>query len=99
MSVLIKGMDVPKQGYIDVRLFSDGRATTAIAEHPFYRELDIVEVPTPHGRLIDVDDVLTQKIDTAIESETSWGLGKLYGWNLAIEYIDREAPTVIEAED
>ena len=56
MSVLIKGMEMPKNyKYVDVRIFRDGTATTASAEKPFYKEMDVVEVHTPHGRLIDAD--------------------------------------------
>ena len=70
MSLLIKGMEMPTDDYIDIRVFPGGKcenariatATTATAEHPFYRTFDVVELP-PHGRLIDADalyDVLME---------------------------------------
>lgn len=54
MSVIIKGMKMPKDyKYVDVRIFRDGTATTASAEEPFYKKMDVVEVSTPHRRLIE----------------------------------------------
>lgn len=54
MSILIKGMGMPIDSkYVDVRIFRDGTATTSTAEEPFYKRMDVVEVPTPHGDLID----------------------------------------------
>ena len=55
MSVLIEGMDMPETEYMDVRIFRDGTATIATGEKPYYRELKVVEVPTPHGNLVDLD--------------------------------------------
>lgn len=53
--ILIKGMGIPKDSkYVDVRIFRDGWATTASVEEPFYKKMDVVEVPT-HGRLIIED--------------------------------------------
>ena len=52
--IYIKDIAVPKSGYVDVRIFHDGRATTQTGEHPFYREMDVLEI-LPHGRLIDAD--------------------------------------------
>lgn len=60
MSILIKGMKMPESGYIDISLhtFADGKKCAMIqtGEKPFYKKLDIVEVPTPHGDLIDRDE-------------------------------------------
>ena len=55
MSLFIFSMTIPKEGYVDVRLFSDGRATTQTGTPPFYREMPIIEIPEEHGRLIDAD--------------------------------------------
>ena len=56
--ILIKNMEIPKDSkYVDVRIFRDGTATTSTAEEPFYKKMDVVEVPTPHGRLVDCDEV------------------------------------------
>jgi hypothetical protein len=55
MSVLIKGLDMPETEYMDIRIYRDGTAVIAIGKKPYYREFETVEVPTPHGRLIDAD--------------------------------------------
>ena len=51
--ILIKNMEIPKDyKYVDVRIFRDGTATTSTAEEPFYKRMDVIELP-PHGDLID----------------------------------------------
>lgn len=66
MSILIKklfgkDMPMPQEGYIDVRLhFKGGKiecATMQTGESPFYATFDVEEVKTPHGRLIDADEL------------------------------------------
>ena len=66
MGVYIKGMEMPKEGYVDVRLFSDGRATTQTGERPFYREMKTTEVKEPHGRLIDADALVKDVTENAL---------------------------------
>lgn len=55
MSVLIKGIKMPESGYIDIRLhtFADGKKCATMQADGFYKKLDVAEIPTPHGRLID----------------------------------------------
>jgi len=53
MSILIKGIDAPKYGFIEIRLY-DNRAEGEFQEHE-YTDLEIEEVPEPHGRLIDAE--------------------------------------------
>lgn len=55
MAVLIEGMEMPTEGYIDVRIFCDGTASFAIAKNPYFKEVEAIPVPEPHGRLIDAD--------------------------------------------
>ena len=57
MSILIKDMEMPTEGYIDVRIFCDGTASFAIAKNPYFKAVEAVPVP-PHGRLIDADAIL-----------------------------------------
>ena len=88
MSVLIKGMEMPKKGYKDIRIHADG-SWTAYAETVPYNDIygAAVEVPTPHGRLIDADELLTDA------NKLRYG----EGWLITVENIEA-APTVIEAE-
>lgn len=90
MAVYIKGMKIPKEGYVDVRLFSDGRATTQTGEPPFYREMEITAIKEPHGRLIDAD--------TAYDK-----IGEQEGGNLVdMDSVGaglEETPTIIERSE
>ena len=86
MSVLIKGMKMPQgERYVDVRIFDDGRATTATGERPFYREMEVIELP-PHGDLIDRDELI----------ERAWRLN--LSTRELIETMLKTAPTILEAE-
>lgn len=84
MAILIKGMEMPKgNSALNVLIYSDGRIFTG---HKKDDEYLAVEVPTPHGRLIDAD-ALTGK---------AYMDGKL----MCVEMDDiEEAPTIIEAEE
>ena len=96
MSVVIKGMDVPKnERYVDVRIFADGRATTATGERPFYREMDVIELP-PHGRLVDADALFFTDFTLA---QIALEKGNPFK-NLAIAIFEKieTAPTILEAE-
>ena len=86
MSVLIKGMEMPTAGYVDVRLFADGRATTATGESPFYKEMPLISVPD-HGRLIDAD---------AFEDFIRKDWDKNDHWIADVVY---SRPTIIPAEE
>ena len=94
-SVLIKDIfgkqrPMPQEGYIDVRLhFRSGRiecATTQTGNPPYYATFKVVEIPTPHGRLIDADELANKTFYNPISAP----------------YITYKtfcnAPTVIEAE-
>ena len=57
MSVLIKGLDMPKDGkcvHLSVR--SDGKPITDYTGK--WADYEVVEIP-PHGRLIDADALMT----------------------------------------
>ena len=83
--ILIKNMEIPKDyKYVDVRIFRDGTATTASAEEPFYKKMDVVEVPTPYGRLIDKTE-LEKEVCAGCDSDC---------YRCAIG----RAPTIIEEE-
>ena len=50
MSILIKGMEMPKEGMIGIILTSDGKAYMSVKEY------EAIELP-PHGDLIDRDEL------------------------------------------
>ena len=100
MSVLIEGMKKPiscetccmyDDGKVECRLngYDVYEATVEMRRH---RQCPIVEVPTPHGRLIDADRLIRKEIQHL--------LYHLPNGDMAIPQIDIEhAPTVIEAEE
>lgn len=62
MSLLIKGMDMPKNGEITIAFASDenGENTLALILDTNGKPIEhkgVVEIHTPHGRLIDADDI------------------------------------------
>ena len=51
----------------------------------------LVEIPTPHGRLVDIKSVEDRKFTTVVNEYERW-------WNGALDSVVDNAPTVIEAE-
>lgn len=106
MSVLIKGMDIPdhclrcpfmvSRDNDDCILQTEEENLMIESFEQMKEHCPLVSVPTPHGRLVDADDVLTQVQKG--KCKNSFELGKESGWNLAIEYVGHFAPTIIEAE-
>ena len=80
MSVLIKGMNMPKEGLYLLSFAQSDGVTICLIEESYpdgggklIEHKGVVEVPTPHGRLIDADRIqcvpyLTQE-PTVIEAE------------------------------
>ena len=69
--------------YNDCRLIWGSERIRTVEEQ--YQHCPLIEVPTPHGRLIDGDELVR-----------IWKGAKIYG---NIEPIVNARPTVIEAED
>ena len=51
----------------------------------------LAEIPTPHGRLVDIKSVEDRKFTTVDNEYERW-------WNGALDSVVDNAPTVIEAE-
>lgn len=113
MSVLVRGMKMPKNGWTDVRLHCDGSATMPTGNHPYYRLLTAVEVQ-PHGRLIDADALIADikrqcrevfRVD-AVSPDDFWITRneayneRLWGtWCESFFGYLKTRPTIIEAEE
>lgn len=82
MSLIIKGMDMPKSG-----------------ESMTYYSKEIIEIPRPHGRLIDADQLQTAIHGLLCENCVTFSCEKGIGCLIedVFNLID-EAPTVIEEE-
>lgn len=96
MSIIIKGVDLPNSGQIELiirphgKVFSKTRGISAEA----------IQIPTPHGRLIDADKLKMEcyhAMDELVESTTmnisAEALSLLCGFTMI-----GEAPTILEAE-
>ena len=84
MSVYIHGMEMPKTGYEDVRIFADGSVTATSHNPPYYRT-DYRAVPVPdHGRLIDADALMERLGDVEYKG--------------AVKRVLIQAPTIIPAD-
>ena len=96
MSLLIKGMEMPKEGsWIELRIFPDGQCflySWCGNDFDFMEHLTAAPVP-PHGRLIDAD-ALTDNWDYASAALRPDDVRKV----VCLDDIDN-APTIIEAEE
>lgn len=98
MNILIKGLEIPENGYLDVRILNHGSvdAVTSTGSHPYYIAHDVVVLPEKHGRLIDADALFE-----AMKYSNWKVLFSSDGTFLDISKfseIIRNIPTVIEAE-
>ena len=98
MSVLIKGLTMPKNSYEvkTIAIRPDGTwYEMTIRGNYDYESGEAVEVPTPHGRLIDADAEI-KKIEAIKEKvETDRGCIDVYDGEIACLTL---ASTIIEAE-
>lgn len=100
MSVLIKGMEMPSGCYTCPIIYSeDGAFDFECPFNSYFHwhnaedvinyipdSCPLIEVPAPHGRLIDADELKKDRIN-------------LYGTTDVVLMVDIEnAPTIIEAE-
>lgn len=91
MSIILKGIDMPKEGeYIPMRIYGNGH----IWVNGAYKGVAI-QIPTPHGRLIDGDE-LKEKRETMCWKDE-------YYMAHESEFVDTRhidnAPTILEAEE
>ena len=85
MSILIKGMEMPKDCLSCRWHHRTGVCTLTGVVTNTGKDCPLVPVPTPHGRLIDASDLsfsMTDSIDQGIAEE-----------------VVADAPTIIEAEE
>ena len=94
MSILIKGMKMPKDGdWVNINICSDGSVyfiKSASNGFVFYgvRKGEAIEIP-PHGRLIDADEAIGHLFN---------GEQCLYSWDEIEDAIDA-TETIIPAEE
>lgn len=59
MSILIKGIDLPRKGKIIKLEIEDDGTVWEIGKEWEHYGLSATQIPTPHGRLVDVDKIFT----------------------------------------
>ena len=66
MSVLIKGIDLPKEGeHIIALIKNDGKCSYWKQDTEYgicepMQTVEAIQIPTPHGRIIDEDEIFEQ---------------------------------------
>lgn len=108
MSVLIRGMEMPKRTPIKALIFPDGRVTVTLHSQDV---LECQAVPVPeHGRLIDAD-ALRESIRESIEECHKWAdevdkdtmmyarISQSLGTFVECSLRAKAAPTIIPAEE
>ena len=96
MSVLIKGMEMPKAGnWKTIRIYYDGTCAEPNwqGDCRYMQGCEAVPVP-PHGRLIDADALLSQYTGYFWTAKTDYAEGLR---DVANDI--KQAPTIIEAEE
>ena len=92
MSVLIKGMDMPKNdSWVNVRIKEKGGKPIIAfitGEDLEGKYFETEEVPTPHGRLIDADELIGYLNEWLSDSVALSGFTRIIN----------HQPTIIEAE-
>ena len=83
MSILIKGIDMPKCSNEDILVVIRRNKAEVLQTGYKERTVEAIQIPTPHGRLIDRDDIYISRWD--IDSDLA-------------EQI-QNAPTILEAEE
>ena len=96
MSILIKGMEMPKSCY-ECRFAFDGMciANRGRKDVGITNSCPLIEVPK-HGRLIDAE-ALKEIEFCGLQADKK--IIYQMGWNDAIEAIAKNAPTIIQAEE
>ena len=105
MSVLIKGMDMPKEGLYNLSFVKSDGVTICLIEELYpdgggrlVEHKGVVEIPTPHGRLIDAD-ALFEDICNDLNAMTKIGIAVDGDWLWAkLNDALGHASTIIEVE-
>ena len=103
MSVLIRGMEMPKAGnWKTIRIYYDGTCAEPNwqGDCKYMQGCEAVPVP-PHGRLIDADALRQAMYHEAFETDSpmqKWDSGCWIRYKM-FERMEEAAPTIIPAEE
>ena len=99
MSVIIKGINKPKmckEGEKHCFAWNDEQYRCNITK--WEKSCPLVEIPTPHGRLIDKDELLKFFMDYAWDWSSVDGITTTTALKQVIRDV-KNAPTILEAEE
>ena len=94
MSIILKGIDMPKNGEMHrINIYDNGNTyiiTSNILYETDRKDVEAIQIPTPHGRLIDADALeLEKEVELADDWKTAHEIAN------CVKY----APTILEAEE
>lgn len=99
MSILIKGMEMPKQGRVTLQIGADGAVYVVnkceITAEKYEKNFEVLEVP-PHGRLIDAD-ALMKSINDAREKDPLIADVYVDDYVIVSDWL-RNTPTIIPSD-
>ena len=96
MSIILKGIDLPN-GPIKLVLYPSGKVDEYVFNERIATDYQAIQIPTPHGRLIDAD--LFKEIIK--DSVPSWTIGVKIPTYGDMDIMDKIyfIPTILEAEE
>ena len=103
MSILIKGIDMPKYSYHEIKVWDDGSIEITQPNDSWKRIPNaVIHIPSPHGRLIDIGEY---KKEGAMQDGVCYMCPNFeqcekytYTKMEICEWLD-DAPTILEAEE
>lgn len=93
MSLILKGINLPEEGTLTFRITRYGKAYE-ITNNNYYikgTEIEAIQIPKDHGRIIDEKELKTKIHDVRLEG------GALHG--CIDKTVLHEVPTILEAEE
>lgn len=95
MSIILKGIDLPKASNDDILIIlqSNGEARCN-QQGKSEKTIEAIQIPTPHGRLIDGDELIEAHYKYCYEHHGEADI--FYMWSK--DLMD-DAPTILEAEE
>ena len=85
MSIILKGIDLPKEGE-QHRIIVRHNGQAILCREVCYEKAEAIQIPKGHGRIGDLDKVKRKGVDDGYDFYVSW------------TDIDNE-PTILEAEE
>lgn len=97
MSIILKGIDMPKNGEMHrINIYDNGNTyitTSNILYETDRKDVEAIQIDRPHGRLGDLDKVLK-----GLEADTREAFTRHDVWLMLSKY-NINAPTILEAEE